>query len=428
MRLGWLTIIAMFAVGCADSAPIPGVVPSAQTARAQHGPLGGAWSERGWGHHAPTDGGPCAGGTWGDIDPNGRVYHVRADGSDIDGTGSAQHPFATIGAAIDTAAAHDRGVHRIAVGPGVFPTQIALDDDDAKIDLMGCSPDETTLKAVSDTASILDAEGSHHFDVKGVELSGGWRAVRVRDGGHATLDDVTIRDSAQASVLVRGTTSEVTLTDSWVVDPQVVSDMGWGIAVLDGTLTMNGGGVDGATGLGIFGDAGTLSLTDVQVTGTASSPMGLGRGLHLQNGSNLTLTGGLFKKNADTSLFLLDSGNVVISGLVIDITSAGIVIDFPSTGLTGDGIVVYGGQNVQIYGSQVIDSARAALLFDGAQVTVSGNDTTDNGLSIGGYTKFAQDDAEAAGDDAPDVLDLHGALMLQDRSVDWADLLDDPED
>ena len=128
---------------------------------------------------------------------------------------------------------------------------------------------------------------------------------------------------------------------------------------------------------------------------------------------------GLLRNNADAGIFLHEPESVRINSIVIDITSAGIVIDFPSTGLSGDGIVVYGGQQaVSLSDNTIVGSARAAILVDGADATLWGNETGDNGLVIDGTSMFAQEDAEVGGDDAALVYALQGPLLLNTWTID----------
>jgi len=403
VRLGWLAALGFF-VGCAPGAEPGGVLGDALERQDSTSSL-------------------CQFGGWADAEDSRHVVHVREDGSDTDGNGTRRNPYATVDAALE----HLRddghnGKSRIAVGPGVFDTSVHLAASDPKVEIVGCSAARTTLQAVSPGESVISVDGQKHAWLRGVTVAGGRRALRVRDGGRFDVRGSVIDGSSQVGVLVQGEQSRLHLHDTTVTSTQALDDRGWGVAVIDGgRLEMNRGGVYDSVGVGIFGDDADVTLSDVEVIGTQTTgrfDSELGRGLHLQNGSSLEINGGLFRDNSDAALFLRDPKSMRINGIVIDITSAGIVIDFPSTGLSGDGIVVHGGQPVTLTDNLITGSARAAILFDGATGTVSGNETDDNGLVIDGTSIFAQEQAHVGGDDAGLVYDLQGPLLLNTWTID----------
>ncbi len=426
MRTRWLALIGALFVACADPAPaLTELHVGAEARAARNGigtggdfvPPGQRWQR-----------GPCARGSWGAHGKNPLAIHVREDGSDVDGTGTAERPFASIARALDAAdALPGNGVRRIAVGPGAFPTALTLDRTSPKVHLTGCSADETVLQAVGVNTSVLDVRGNRHAKVEGVSLFGGRRTVRVRDDGALRLIASRIDAPVQAGLLVEGAQSRADLRNTTIVDPVVLGGLGWGIATIGGTVRLEGGGVHGATGLGLFAEGGAIEAVDLEVLDTApSSPnAGMGRALHAQFGTDLKLVGGLFQGNADAAVFLLEPGKVVIDQLVIDFTSAGIVIDFPSTGLTGDGIVIVDGDQIQLTNNAIVDAERAGLLIHDASVEASGNETSQNGLRISGFTKFAQRGGTAHGDDADEVLTLTGTLPIDDRPFGLGALLAD---
>lgn len=411
MRLGQLAALGLL-VGCA-----PDIAPG--------DPADGLFERRGDTWDAKSEG-PCRLGTWGAIRGPQNAVHVRADGSDVDGDGSLQTPYATVDAALEHLREHGRGHGnarvRIAVGPGTFPTALRLDEDDPKLFIDGCSASETRLAPATAGTSIVEVVGNKHGQLRGVTLEGGRRALRVRDGGRFDVSDAVVEGSRHVGVLVQDHASRLTLHDTDVVATAPMFHRGWGIAVVGGAeLTMEGGGVYESTGVGIFGDDADVTLVDVTVADTKVGGLQgeVGRGLHLQNGSRLDLTGGLFQNNTDAGVFLSQPEKATISGLVIDITSAGIVIDFPSTGLTGDGIVVWGGgEQVSLSDNLIRSSDRAAVLFDGADARIEGTATEGNGLVVQGSSIFAQEEAQVEGEDAHAVVDLEAILPINTRVLD----------
>lgn len=262
--------------------------------------------------------------------------------------------------------------------------------------------------------------------MEGLTVSGGHRGLIANGDTHLKLKDVDLRDAEQIGVLLRPG-SHAHLRGTRVLDVRPEGNVGWGIAALEAELTMQGGGVYGATELGMFAEGGTVALSDIEIFDT--QPSGrfdqLGRALHVQNGTHLTLSGGLFRNNADAGVFVLKGGSVIIDGLVIDITSAGIVIDLPGTGFTGDGIVVKQSDDVSIYDTLITDSARAGLLIDDSKVVVSGNAVDGSGLVINHTSQFAQENSDIQGDDADQVLRLRGELMMLDAEIPTQGLLED---
>jgi hypothetical protein len=375
--------------------------------------------------------GPCADGGWGHINPSKPAIHVRTDGSDATGDGSAGAPLHTLDQAIELVYAGWPTKH-IALGPGTFEASLELTNGSGRsklnaLSIEGCSADETVLQAASDASSILEVSEAKAVRITGVTLEGGRRALRVRDGAQVRLHHSRIEGSSLVGALVQDRKSQLFMRNTQIWDTAPEGNIGWGVAVLDGKLHMTNSSIHNSTEMGLFADAAALELTDIEVHDTLPSGRfnALGRGIHVQQGSEITMTGGFLQNNADAGIFLLDVAKATIDGVMIDITSAGIVIDFPSTGFSGDGIVVYGGQDISLYGNLVSGSARAALLFDAADVLVEGNQTWDNGLVIRGFSMFAQENAQAFGQDAGDVLDLRAGLLLNDWAVDGEGVSDD---
>ncbi|MBW1880229.1 MAG: right-handed parallel beta-helix repeat-containing protein, partial [Deltaproteobacteria bacterium] len=226
----------------------------------------------------------------------------------------------------------------IALGPGTFEVNLDVTGGSGRakinsLSIEGCSADETVLHAASDDHSIIEVSEAKAVRVTGVTLEGGRRALRVRDGAKVHMRHSRIEGSTLVAALVQDRKSQLFLRDTEIWDTVPEDSIGWGVAVLDGKLHMTDSSIHKSTGIGLFADAAKLELTDIEVHDTLPSGRfnALGRGIHVQNGSEITMTGGLLQNNADAGIFLLDVTKAIIDGVMIDITSAGIVIDFPST-------------------------------------------------------------------------------------------------
>lgn len=366
--------------------------------------------------HAQTVG-PCADDGWGHIDSASAALHVRAGGDDVNGNGTAASPFASVARAVQAARGLPVSQRRIAVGPGEFATAVVLDQaTDAGLVVQGCGADQTVLSGGS-SAPVLDVATSGAVSVEGLGLSGGLDALTIRGGATATVTSVDIDSAYGRGLVVAGATTTATLDDVTVRDTQ--GACGWGAAITGATVQWSGGGVDGAAGVGIFADGADLTLTDVDVAGTATAGDGtLGRGLHAQY-SRLRATGGTFDGNHDASIFVLDPlGDGWISGVVINFPGAGVVINFPGAGRsgTGEGVVVKStglGDGIDLSDNVVIGAPRAAILIDGADVVMSGNAASGTGLyGTHGAHFFSQNGASVAGSDADEVVALSPSEAL----------------
>lgn len=357
--------------------------------------------------------GPCADGGWGHIDPNGVNIHVRADGSDTGGDGSAEHPFASIEQALKITRTLPAAQRHIAVGPGQFSTHLLLDrSTDAGLVIQGCGADSVLVG--SSQTPVVDIATSGAVSLAGFALTGGQGALTVRNGS-ATIDSVGISQSAGIGLVVSGSGTSAELSDVTVSDTQG-GGCGWGASFTDATVRWSGGGVVNATGLGIYADNADISLTDVDVADTSTLADGtLGRGLHAQY-SSVEINGGSWPGNHDTSIFLLDPRDSLISNVIIIFPGAGVIIIFPGAGFvsTGDGIVVKstdGSSSVDVFDNTILGAPRAGILIDGAEVTMSGNQADGTGLyDTWGSHFYAQHGADVSGPDS--VMTLSGASVL----------------
>lgn len=369
---------------------------------------------------------PCGDGTWGAITAPDDAIHVRADGDDA-GDGTAEAPLATLAAALDLFRSTGRP---LALGPGEYEAGLSLDHDrDDGFVLEGCGPGEVTLLPADPSSAVLQVTEATSIRLAGFSTSGGRRALFLWSGAEVELADVQVVDATRLGILIDGSDTIVAMSDVEVHDVVAEGDVGFGVQLTDGVLTMDGGGVWGATGAGVLVATGQITLTDVAVSDTLPLAGGtFGRGLQLQRQAWGAVSGGSFDGNADAGIFAADSYPVEIAATVVSSTAAGTV---SSTGeATGDGIVVCQVEEnldpatvaVTISTTTVTGSARAGILLSAVSATLDGNTTAGNGLGDDDGSIFVQDDAVATGTDTVTELAAADALAVERAMVTPDDL------
>ena len=373
---------------------------------------------------------PCASGDWGAItDPDNSV-HVRVDGSDEDGDGTAANPLATMQAALDVT--REREDHkRIAVGPGVFETFLAIqldpedadpDNTDSGLSIEGCSEDETILVPLDQAAPVVFVHQATDVRLSGFTIDGGRRALLIWDGASVDLDFVAVKNSARIGILFGGWETIVAASHLTVEDTQLEIDdygveYGYGIAIQEATVELTDSSVSGSHRVGILVDGAPASLERVLVDGTQPGTDGsLGRGIQIQNVSNAQLIDldiGSITPNSDAGLFSQSTLWLQVENTRVYSTAAA---DFevggtPCSGeaCPGDGIVVnQGGEGNDpavysnyLYDNVVDGAVRAGIVVESVVADVDGNQTTGCGVTddLTGESIFVQGDVETdAGD------------------------------
>jgi hypothetical protein len=369
---------------------------------------------------------PCTDGTWGFINEElaDTFVHVRADGS-LDGDGTLESPFSTI--ADGLAATRSSGVKTLAIGPGTFEVNLelmgaSLSGADDGLTIAGCSAGDTLLRGEEGVdAAVVRAVAVQDLHLIGVSLVGGYRGLVGWTGTTATLTSVTVRDSRRVGIAWDGALTTATMNQVFVHDPVVEFSatggaMAYGVAIQGAVVSMTGGGVFGATRVGIlvdnFGAAATL--TDVAVEGTRKdADGGWGRGIQVQDHASGAINGGRLANNSDAGIFALRAGNLSVQGVTVDETASSAL---PGTvDESGDGIVV-AQANGEIYsepvyfaelqGNVISGSARAGILIDGGgvQADVSGNSISGSGFGVDSV--LVQGAAALIGADAGSAVDL----------------------
>jgi hypothetical protein len=160
-----------------------------------------------------------------------------------------------------------------------------------------------------DPAAQLDVKRSvlrHSIQDPSGELAG---AASIFDGAHATFEDVTMRDHAQAGVVARSK-GAITMKRCVVENTQPGADGDFGMGAYadsGGTLAIESSAITGNTYYGVSvadaGSEGTLARVLVQDT-KRDKKDGLGRGVNVEFGAKVTMDRVTLLRNGDESLFV----------------------------------------------------------------------------------------------------------------------------
>jgi hypothetical protein len=344
---------------------------------------------------------PCDGETWGAIEAPADAVHVRADGDDAAGDGTRAAPLATVAAAFDLGGP-------IAVGPGTFPTTLALGEADGGFAIQGCSADETALVGDEEGAPILSFSGTADASVAGLSLAEADRPLFVWSGAEVSAHQIAIRDARWSGFVVDGPYTILELEDVTVQRTQAVGGAGgFGGEVDGGTLRWTGGEAVGNVGAGLVGAGATavLELDGVRVAETAPADDGrFGRGVQVQDYARATLRSCTVAANHDAGVFSLLATDLVVEDLVVEDTAAGL-------GGGGDGIVVTAidasgrqldpaGFTATLTANAIAAPGRAGIVLERVTGTVDGNTVS----GAGAQDIVAQSGAVVTGADAVEVL------------------------
>ncbi|MDP6933056.1 MAG: right-handed parallel beta-helix repeat-containing protein [Myxococcota bacterium] len=379
---------------------------------------------------------PCASGTWDSfLDPESAV-HVRADGDDESGDGSADAPLASLQAGLDLARESD-SLGSIAVGPGEFTAGVNLvaegilsdDFSDDGLALQGCGMDETVLVADSDDDPLVRIVGAMDVVLSDLALQGGRRALWIWGGASADISDVSVVDSTKVGIVVADTDTVVSLTGVTVTDVQSDdtsgTEIGYGISIENGAATLSDTSVTGAVSVGILVNGGDAVMSGVTVQETAQLSDGtLGRGIQLQGQATAAITDTTLAGNSDAGLFSRQSTSLDVDGLVVEAVGWSEIPDDEDS--SGDGIVVTGLDEAHSYDPAVFQTSvansvlsdldRAGMVLEHIEVAVEGNQimnsalTSDDGVSI-----FYQDGAVVSGTD--DMVELAEGGVMEPLSI-----------
>ena len=363
--------------------------------------------------------GPCSGGGWGAIGvPGADWQHVSALlGSDLWGDGTVDHPYATVARAVEAARVLPTGVARVvAVWPGAYDASVSLQPGvgwDDPVSLLGCAPDETALIAADPTLPVVETAVVPATTVQGLSLVGGTRSLAASAGATLWADGVWVQGATRTGVWIAGDTTTAVLRRTVVAHVAEDGGCGWGAASWGADTTWDESAVIGAVGAGIVAEGGVLDVRRTLVTGIAPTSAGLGgRGVHAQYAA-LWLEDAVVADTWDAGVFALSPTGGRVRNIVIDLTGAGWVAGSP----TGDGVVVTGARRgaFPVQGTVSLDVARAAVLFEEANVDLSGNTAIGAGaVATYGSENLAQGAYKVSGADAASVVGLPAGSLAVD--------------
>jgi hypothetical protein len=402
---------------------------------------------------------PCGAGDWGAISDPDNSVHVRADGSDEDGDGTAAHPLATLQAAL----VKTRGLaehKRIAVGPGVFEANLDILEEtvdenndpatDSGLVIEGCSTDETAFVPTDANRPVVKVSDANDVRLAGFTLDGGLATLWVWNSASVSLDFVAVKNSTRLGVIFGGWETIVSASHLTVEDTLLAgaSDpLGCGIAILDATVDLTDSAVSGSHRAGILVDYGTLTLDRVTVDGTVPGSDGsLGRGIQIQDWSEVQIFDseiGVQEPNHDAGLFANAAFRLWVENTLVQGTAPAEFdvggVPCADEGCPGDGIVISQGGGADdpatyvhyLYDNVVSGCARAGLVAESVVADLDGNLSADNSIVDGGTgaSLFVQGnlltdggDPVITGTDA--VAERGDPFALNNTILDVADLLD----
>ncbi len=404
---------------------------------------------------------PCAGGGWGAISDPDISIHVRADGSDDTGDGTAGNPLATLDAALRMS--RDRqDDKRIAVGPGVFPASLAIQADvldslgdpatDSGLGIEGCGESETSLLALSADEPVVKVDEAEDVRLSGITLDGGRRALWVWSGAVVDIDFVAVENATRVGIIFGGWETIVSASNLSVSDtlPEVDGsgvEYGYGIAIQGAQVDLTDASVSGSHRIGILIDGAAATLERVSVDGTQPGSDGsLGRGIQIQNVSQALLSDleiGAIEPNSDAGVFSQASLLLQLENThVVATSSSALEVDGNPCGgeeCPGDGIVInQRGEedDPALYSHILLDNvvegtARAGILVESVVAELDGNSTSGCGV-VDGVTNgsiFVQGDLDTDGGDhvisGPDpVAERVDAFPLNNQVVETDEFVD----
>lgn len=363
----------------------------------------------------------CADGSTGFIEDPELAVHVWAEAEE-DGDGTWARPYTSVEDALELTRTMSDD-KRIAIWPGEYGTNLRLSADSGDDDtvIQGCSPDEVTLSADDAEAPVILVTEATGVEISGLCSDGGTRNIQAWGDASISLSSVCSINGAEAGVVIHGEFTQAILEDVEIISPVATKGgFGYGLTVQEGaTVEMQGGGIWGATGVGVLiDDANEIGLSEVTVDGTLVDASGYyGHGLQVQADTvQVTIEASDFTANQGAGVFVLEGLGFSMSASTVSGTAAAAIPDSVET--TGDGVVISRGEGNEnpkwfvatIQETTVEGSDRAGIVLDGVSATV-----TDNVLSGNGYGEdavLAQDSALVSGTDAVTTLPDEEALEL----------------
>lgn len=255
----------------------------------------------------------CPTGDWAeDLPVDGSIFYVAA-GAPAGGDGTRESPFGTIGEATDAA---EEGTV-IALSKGTFDEAVTLRNGVA---LWGACVAETVVACTSPSsdAGTVDVEGRNAV-LRNLQLGGRRAGVTVLGSSFSVhLEDVLILRARIAGLaIVNGSMTARGLVVRETQGLETNGQYGLGVQVSGGArveLSRTVFARNWDVGVLVGGAGTTLTLEDVVVRATQHQERDVygGRGLVAEDGAQVTAVRAVFEENGYASLFVLDSGTMLV--------------------------------------------------------------------------------------------------------------------
>jgi hypothetical protein len=274
--------------------------------------------------------------------------------------------------------------------------------------LMAFNPD-----SVLDAENVLVAQTARQGSAEGVG-----RGIEVQSGSASTLRYVVLLGNHDVGLLASDAGTTMVATGLLIQDTQPdASDQTWGrgISVLDGAvLSLTGATLRNNHDAGLFaqGIGTTVEARGLLVEGTQpqASDQTWGRGVIVQQGASLSLTGATLRNNCDVGLLASDAGTTVVAtGLLVEETKPQ-----ASDQTSGWGIGAQDGASLTLSGAVLRSNRDVGLIAYGVGTSV---DAT--GLLIEGTQPKAFDESAGRGVEVSDgaSLTLADTILRSNRDV-----------
>ena len=204
------------------------------------------------------------------------------------------------------------------------------------------------------------------------------RGVQIQDSASLTMMRCVVEQNLDAGILAGGGGSVLLLEASVIrgTEPNVLGLWGQGLRTMNGAhATLNSCLLDGnsETGMAAIGEGSQITATATTVTDTRANTTGLwGRGVELQDGAGLDMTGCALLRNRDASVIAVHEGTeAVLRGCLIKQTLS------DNSGARGDGLIVGLGAGAVLDMTLVEEAETTGILVSGSKATATlGIDTS----------------------------------------------------
>lgn len=306
--------------------------------------------------------------------------------------GCAPPEGATISLTADVASVEDTlativAGDSVAFAPGTYTANIEISV--TGVTLAGWCPAETILVG-GFTQPTISAENADGLTIRSLSVSEGAIGIEIvgAAGDSVTIGDVDVVSAGTAGIEINGALSaelyDVNVRDTLLQGTSLA--YGRGLSVQGGAaVVVTGGAFSGNHEAGIFADASIVTLDGTEVSGTLPVADGyFGRGIHIQQGASGIFTGLTVDGNYDAGVCALASDLQLYGSTVSNTHQAPI---FGGTEESGDGVTILVGEDgvsstVTIESSTIESNARAGIVVDGSE-SITVNNTTVQGNTWG---------------------------------------------